>query len=355
LALAGQGQAGPALEASRTAAKLDPHFAEALAAQGLAALAQDPSDKASEAISAVQQGALLEPKNAAVKLAVARVFESRGQLDEAAAAYRESARLDPTWAAPLVGALAVQLRKGDAKGALAGLRALPEGLKSSGEAELLLGKLLLASEDWKSARPALDRAVAALPGLAEAHALQGTAAEHAGDLKQAAEAYGRAAALEPGNVAYAASHGLSLAQDGRFEEGLAILLAVTARPEGQQPASFVTLGWIYRSFKPPRVADAVAAYERALKLDPRSREAALGVPLSYRAGKQWARAIDAYERLPKLNPRLEGEALLGVAWCHHLSGDDYKARFYTGLAAKAGADVSGIRRALSAADKTRGK
>jgi hypothetical protein len=95
------------------------------------------------------------------------------------------------------------------------------------------------------------------------------------------------------------------------------------------------------------VAEAVAAYEKALKLDPKSRDAALGVPQSYRAGKQRARAIDAYERLPKLNPRLEGESLLGVAWCHLLSGDDYKARFYTGLAAKAGADVSGIRRVFS--------
>jgi tetratricopeptide (TPR) repeat protein len=347
LALAGQGKAAPALEASRSAAQLDPHLAEAVAAQGMAALAQDPLDKASEAISAVQQAAMLEPKNAAVKLAVGRVFESRGQLEEAVAAYHEAARLDPTWAAPQVAALAVPLPGTDTKGTLASVRALPEDMKASADAQLLLGKLLLANQEWDEANVVLDRAVAARPGLAEAHALQGTAAYHVGDLKRAADAHGRAAALEPGNATYAASHGLYLAYDGRLEEGLAALLAVTARPEGQDAASFVRLGWIYRSLKPPRVEDAVGAYQRALKLDPRNREAALGVPQSHRAGKQWARAIEAYERLPKMNPRLEGEAMLGVAWCYLLSGDDYKARFYVGLAAKEGADVGGIRRALS--------
>ena len=39
--------------------------------------------------------------------------------------------------------------------------------------------------------------------------------------------------------------------------------------------------------------------------------------------------------------------MLGAAWCYYRSGDDYRARFYTGLAARAGADVRGLRAALS--------
>ena len=65
------------------------------------------------------------------------------------------------------------------------------------------------------------------------------------------------------------------------------------------------LGGIYRSFRPPRVAEAVAAYEKVLKLDPKNGQAALGVAESYREGRQWARAISAYERVEQAYPRLE--------------------------------------------------
>jgi tetratricopeptide (TPR) repeat protein len=95
------------------------------------------------------------------------------------------------------------------------------------------------------------------------------------------------------------------------------------------------------------VAEAVEAYEQALKLDPKNGQAAMGVARSYRAGRQWARAITAYERVTDRFPRLEREALLGSAWCYYFSGDDTRARFYTGLAARAGADVGAIRQAFS--------
>jgi superkiller protein 3 len=347
LALAAQGKAGPALEAARAATEADPACAEAQVAVGLASLAQDPLDKTGEAVSAVQQASFLEPKSALAKLAVGWVFESRGQLPQATAAYEQAAILDPTWGAPRVGALRVRLREGDASGALTRLHALPDELKGSGEANLLLGQLLSRTDDPVGAKAALDRAVAALPGRAEVQAADGTAAYDVGELTRAADALGRAVALEPDNLDYRRKQGLYLAYDGRLDEAVAAFVEVTGRPEGQSAGAFIDLGWVYRSFKPPRVAEAVAAYERALKLDPRSGEAAMGVARSYRAGKQWARAADAYERIPAVNRRLEGEAMLGAAWCFYRSGDDYKARFYTGLAARAGADVHALRAALS--------
>ena len=146
---------------------------EAEAALGLAALAQDPTDKAGEAVAAVQQARFLEPESALVRLALGRVFESRGQLEQAASAYAEAARLDPSWAAPRVAALELRLREGDADGALAELRALPQELRASGDAQLLLGKLLLRKGDARAAEAALDLAVEALPGSAEAWAAFG--------------------------------------------------------------------------------------------------------------------------------------------------------------------------------------
>jgi hypothetical protein len=38
--------------------------------------------------------------------------------------------------------------------------------------------------------------------------------------------------------------------------------------------------------------------------------------------------------------------MLGTAWCYFRAGDDYKARFFAGLAAKAGVDVGPLRKAL---------
>ncbi len=127
-------------------------------------------------MAAVQQAAFLEPKNPLVEFTVGRVFESRGQLAEAAGAYAKAAGLDPTWATPPVAVLALLFRQGDPTAALAGLRVLSDDLNSSGEAQWLLGRLLLRKEDWRGAKAALDMVTAAMPGVAEAQAAHGTAA-----------------------------------------------------------------------------------------------------------------------------------------------------------------------------------
>jgi len=347
LALAAHGEGGRAFEAARAATEADPKAVEAQAALGLALLAQDPGDKKGEALVAAQRAALLEPKRPLAELALGRVLEARGQLDRAAEAYGQAARLDPSWPAPRIAALGVRFRKGDADGALAALRALPEEFRTTGEAELLLGRILTQKEEWTGALAALDRAAASLPGLAEAHALRGDAAYNSGELKLAAEAYGRAVERDPGNLAYRSSHALRLSDDGRRGEALSVLLEITARPEGRTTEAFMALGGIYRGSSPPRVSEAVEAYEQALKVDPKNGQAALNVARTYRAARQWARAITAYERVSDRFPRLEREALLGTAWCYYFSGDDTRARFYTGLAARAGADVGAIRQAFS--------
>ncbi len=346
LALAARGKAAEALEAARAACRFDAHLAEAEAALGLAALAQDPADKASEAIAAVQQARFLEPESPPVRLALGRVFAARGQLEQAASAYAEAARLDPTWSAPRVAELELRLRQGDAKGALAELQALPEELRVSGEAQLLLGRLLLRQGDARGGETALATAVAVMPGSAEAQAEYGDAAYEAVGVTAAASALEQALKRDPGNLGYRLRFGRFAAYDGRPADALPVLLEVTGRAEGRTAEAFLTLGLVYRSFEPPRVAEAVAAYQEALKLEPRNAEAALGVARSYRAGKQWARAVEAYERVAAQHRKLDAQAQLGIAWCYYRSGDSYKAAFYTGLAARAGADVSALREAL---------
>jgi tetratricopeptide (TPR) repeat protein len=203
------------------------------------------------------------------------------------------------------------------------------------------------ADDPMGAAAALWGAAAAWPGSAEAQAAYGTAAHEEGSLTAAADALTRAVALEPGNLDYRSRQARYLADDGRLEEAAAALVALGGEAEGKKPPLLLQLGDAYRAFRPPRVKEAVAAYEQALALDPKNGEAALGIARAYRAGKQWQRAADAYERVPAVNKRLEGEAMSGVAWSYLRAGDDYKARFYTGLAVKAGADVTALRAALT--------
>ena len=215
-----------------------------------------------------------------------RVFESRGQLDQAGTAYGEAAALDPTWPSPRIGVLGVRLRQGDADGVLASLRALPEEFRATGEAELLLGRVLCRRRSGRAPWPLSTAPRPSCPGWRRRRRCAGDAAYNAGELKRAADAYGRAVELDPANLAYRTSHALHLGYDGRREEAIAALLEVTAKPEGQTPEMLMALGGIYRSFEPPRVAEAVAAYEKALKLDPKNGQAAMGVARSYRAGRQ---------------------------------------------------------------------
>jgi tetratricopeptide (TPR) repeat protein len=267
-------------------------------------------------------------------------------VDRAAAVYAEAAEMDRLWPAPRIAALEIRRRQGDVDGALAKLRTSPEEFRETGEGELLLGRLLVQKEDWAGALAALEKATASLPGAAEAQALLGDAAYNSGELKLAADVYARAVELDPGNLAYRATHAVYLSYEGRREEARSALVALAQRPEGQRPDVFLALGGIYRRDEPPRVEEAVAAYEKALKLDPKSSQAALGIARSYRAGRQWAKAIGAYEGVQTSFPRLERDALLGIAWCYYLSGDDGRARFYTGTAVRAGADVTAIRQVL---------
>ncbi len=347
LALAARGKAEPAIEAARAAVSSHPQSEAPQSALALALLVQDPEDEKGEALVAAQQATFLEPKNPLPRHVLGRVFDRRGQLDPAREAYAEAAAADPSWPAPRVAVLDVRRRQGDAEGALAALRMLPEEFRTTGEAELLLGRLLAQAEERTGALAAFERAALRLPGSAEVQALLGEAAYDAGELTLAADAFGRAATLDPAQPGYRASHALHLGYAGRRDEAVAQLVEITSRPEGQTAELFLALGGVYRSYEPPRVAEAVAAYEQAHKLDPKSGEAALGIARSYRAGRQWARAIAAYERVGDAFPKLEREALLGAAWGHLLSGDDTRARFYTGLAARAGANVEPLRRALS--------
>ncbi len=351
-ALLQQGKLAEAVAEGRKATEWDQHSGEAYAALGLALIAQDPTDKTNDAIAQAQQGAFLEPKNPTVKLAVGRIFESRGQLDQAVASYRDAGTLDPTASAPRLAAISLQYRKGDLDGALAEIRKLPAELQQSGEIALLLGKLLVRKDDYVNAVPALERAAKALAGLAEAHATLGTALYNTGDLEKAVAAYKRAVELEPGNDNYLGNYGLFLGYAGKLDEGIAAMEKVTSKPGYKDLSGFINLGWLYRSSKPPRVAESVGAYRKALRVDPKNGQAALGIALAYSFGKSWDEAIAAYNEVSRIDPKLTGEAMNGIAWCWFFKKDMAQARAFLDKASAAGRpEAGGLRETIDKFEK----
>lgn len=342
-----QGKTADAIQSARTATELDAHSGEAFAEWGLALIAQDPSDNKNEAIAQAQQGAFLEPKNGAVKLAVGRIFEQRGQLDQAVTSYREAATLDPALVGARLAALQLQYRRGDVDGALAEVKKLPPDLAQSGEVQLLYGRLLMRKDDNAGALAALEKAAKALGGSAEAQAVLGTAQYNAGDVEKAAESYRRAVQLEPSNDAYQANLAIFLGYAGKMEEGAAILEKLAAKPGYKDVAGLINLGWLYRAMKPPKVDASVAAYRRALTIDPKNGQAALGIALVYYADKRWDEAIAAFNAAKDVDKKLTGDALHAIAWSYYFKREMDQARAFAAQAKAAGVpDTNEIEQAI---------
>lgn len=320
-ALAAQGQGPAALEAARQAVALDDKSAEALAALALAHLAGDPMDAKNEAIAQAQQAAFLEPRNAQVKLVVARVFEARGQFDQASAAYQEAATLDPGLATARLAPVELSYRRNEWDAALAALARLPPAEREGLEALLLEGRVRMAKEDFTGAATAFEKAARLRADSAEVQSSLGNAWYLAKQNEKALAAYKRATELDPTNVTYASNYALLLGYSGRTEQAVQVLKKLTSAPGYADPAGFINLGWQYRSMRPPRVPDAVAAYEKALRLDPKNGQAAYGIALTYYAAKEWDGAIRAFQRAATVDKRLTGDATNAVGWCRYFMRD----------------------------------
>lgn len=325
-ALAAHEEGPAAVEAARQAVALDDKSGEALAALALALLAGDPTDAKNEAIAQVQQGTFLEPRNAQLKLIAARVFEARGQFDQAGATYREAATLDPGLASARLAPAELHYRRHAWDAALAELAQLPPAEREGAEALLLEGRVRLAKEDYPGAAAAFEKAARLRPDSAEVQSLLGTAWYQANQAEKAAVAYKRAAELEPTNSTYVANYALLLGYSGKPEQAAQVLQKLVSRPGYADPAGFINLGWLYRAMRPTRVEQAVAAYERALRLDAKSGQAAYGIALTYYTAKRWDEAIRAFNRAVAVDKRLSGDATNAIGWCYYFQRDMARAR-----------------------------
>jgi superkiller protein 3 len=325
-ALAMDGKAAEAVAEARKATELDQKSGDAFAALGFALALEDPQKNWSDAIAQAQQGVFLNPRSAFANIVVGRIFDLAGNLDQAIASYRKALEADPTNGTARVALINNQARKGDNDGALAEAQKLVAENPNNAEGQLLVARALIRKGDFQGAAPALEKAAQLAPGVAEAHALLGTAYQYNRRSEEALAAYRKAVELDPKNLDYRTTYGLLLGLADKHDEGVAELKKVVADPTYKREDAWINLGWVYRNMTPPKTDESVAAYKKALAIDPKNVQSALGMGWAYSYGKNWDGAIGAFDQAVKIDPKTAGEAQNGMAWAYFFKKDMAKAK-----------------------------
>ena len=338
-----------AVASARKATELDDKLGEGFAILGLAIVAENPKNW-SDAIAQAQQGAFLDPDNPNVQGAVGKIFEANGQLEQAANAYRRALTADPAFGPARFALIQAELNRGNRDAAIAEARKLAAGGMSSADIERLIGEDAVRRQDYSGAIPFLEKATKGLPGNPDGWALLGRSYHAARRYDEAAEAYGKAVELAPQNANYRTTYGLILGMAGDLDKGLAELQKVTSTPGYKDAVGYVNLGWIYRNINKPQ--ESIAAYQKALALDPKQEQAALGLGWAYQYTKEYDKAIAAYNQAIQIDPKdASADANLGIAWCYFFKRQLPEARAAMDKAAAAGRSVAQLKENVDKLEK----
>ncbi len=335
-ALVAGGKGADGVVAARKAVELEASSAEAHAILGSAIHAADPK-MWNDAIGEAQDGAFKNPKNPEIQMIVGRIFEADGRFDQAAAAYRKALEVDPDFSPVRSALVNAQFRKGDLDGALAEAKKLAAAAPNSGDAQLLLGELLLRKSDADGAVTPLEKAVQLLPGSANGHAYLARAYHSTGKLKEAVAEYAKAVQADPSNLDLRSNYGLALGQTGQDAQAAEELKKVVASPGYKKTDGFTNLGWVYRNMDPPRTEESIAAYKKALELDAKNGQAALGLAWAYSYSKRYDEAITGYKQAMQIDSALAPASNQGMAWAFFFKRQFKESRDALTAADKAGA------------------
>jgi tetratricopeptide (TPR) repeat protein len=327
------GKPADAVAAARKATQLDEKSGESFAILGAAILAENRNNWG-EAIAQAQQGAFLDPANPIVLTAVGKIFEANAQAEQAIGSYRKALQTDPGFAPARLALIQAELARGDRDAAIEEAKKAAADMPTAPEIQLLLGEMSVRQGDYAAALSYLDRAMKGLPGNADGWALLGRADQFSGRPNDAADAYAKAVELAPQNFSYRSTYGLLLGITGDLEGGLAQLKKVVESPGYKEEDAWVNLGWVYRNMNKPQ--ESIAAYRKALEIDPKQAQAALGLGWAYQQTKEYEKAIAAYQQAVQLDPKLAADAYTGISWTYIYKRDPDKAEEFHQKAVAAG-------------------
>ena len=343
-----------AVAAGKHATELADKFGEGFAAEGLAMVAADPQKNWSEAIAQAQQGAFLDPDDPTVLWAVAKIFEANGQLEQAANAYKKALQVDPNYGPALAALIQAELNQGHRDAAIAAAKQLPPPIPP--EINKLIGEDAARHNDWATAQPYLEKAAQGMQGDPGVWQMLTLVYYSQNKMNEAVDTCTKAVNLAPNNADYLTTCALIKARAGKPEEALADLKKVTSTPGYKDPDGWTNMGWVYRSMNKPQ--ESIQAYQKALQLDSKQWQAALGLGWAYSYMKDYDKAIAAYQQALQVEPKLAGpDAALGIAWAYAFKsiGDAGKelpmAREWSAKAAAAGRNVGSLNAQLDKIDE----
>jgi Tfp pilus assembly protein PilF len=299
------------------ATEFDKNSGAAFAALGYAICAEknfngnDPSW--SDAIAQAQQGAFLAPNDPQVQVVVARLFEARGNYDQAKVSYQAALSADPSFTTARSALIRMKQFTGDLDGALRDAAALVQENPESPEANKVYGEFLARKGQYKEAIPPLEKATAAMPKAGDAFALLAHSYHMTRSFEDAKDAYAKAVALNPTNDDIKSNYGLLLGMAGDPDKGAQVLVTLINSPGYKSAAGFANYGWVLSRVKPPRAGEAIAAYRKAIELDAKNAGLQYGLGWAQFYAENYADAIASFEKAGQMDKALFAETRAGVA------------------------------------------
>ena len=342
--------ANKATEAKAVALKateLDKNSGVAFAALGYAISAEknfSGTDASwTDAIAQAQQGAFLsQNKDPRVQMVVAKLFEARGNYDQAQVAYQAALTADPGFTMAKTAIIKTKFLRGDIDGALKDAAELVKANPESPEANKMYGEFLARKGQFKEAIPPLEKATAAMPRSAEAFAILAHSYHMTRSFEDGKNAYAKAVELNPSDNAIKSNYGLLLGMSGDSEKGAQILAALTTTAGYKSAAGFANYGYVLSRMKPPKATEAIAAYKRAIELEPTNAGLHFGMAWAQYYAQAYSEAIVAFDKAGSMDKALYADTRSGVGWCQYfqaVSAD--KPNFEKTKAAAAAAEAAG--------------
>jgi superkiller protein 3 len=320
-ALVASNKAAEAKAVALKATEMDKNSGAAFAALGYAISAEkgfSGGDASwTDAIAQAQQGAFLAPKDPQVQVVVATLFEVRGNLDQAQAAYQNALAIDPGYTSARTALIMTKFRRGDLDGALGDAEALVKANPESVAANKMAGELLARKGMYKEAISHLEKATAAMPKNGDAFAMLAHSYHMTRSFEDAKDAYAKAVALNPTNNEIKSNYGLLLGMSGEADKGAQVLAALTTSPGYKSAAGFANYGWVLSRMKPPKAAEAIAAYDKAIELEPTNAGLYYGMAWAHYYAQDYSDAIADFQKAGSMDKNLIPETKSGIGWSEY--------------------------------------
>ncbi len=222
-----------------------------------------------EAEAAFRRAAQLDPKSPLPLFELGNLYwKARNNPDKALELYREAVRIGPKHAESNYNLGLVLLARNDVLGSLAPLRAAQDLAEAKTPMPSLnLGRAYLRARKWKEAKEAFTRALAIQPNLAAAYVGRASVYVESGDAANALSDLNKAEQLDPKNPEAAFRLGMLYQEQHAFKEAYAAYERVLAL-DPKSAAAYNNLAWIAAT-RHERLDEALVWIQKARTLTPK--------------------------------------------------------------------------------------